>query len=82
MSQRIVPYISPEEYLRRERLAEYKSEYLNGEIFAMAGASEQHNLIAGNIFGELREQLKSGSYRAYTSDMRVRVHCCLRRASI
>src|SRR5438067_8993045 len=73
MSQRIVPYISPEEYLRRERLAEYKSEYLNGEIFAMAGASEQHNLIAGNIFGELREQLKTGSCRAYTSDMRVRV---------
>ena len=73
MSQRIVPYISPEEYLRRERLAEYKSEYLNGEIFAMAGASEQHNLIAGNIFGELREQLKTGSCRAYTSDMRVKV---------
>ena len=73
---------SPEEYLELEARAEYKSEYLNGEIFAMAGASEQHNLIAGNIFGELREQLKSGSYRAYTSDMRVRVHCCLRRASI
>src|SRR5947207_3619005 len=73
MSQRLVTYISPEEYLRRERQAEYKSEYLNGEIFAMAGASEQHNLIAGNIFGELREQLKTGSCRAYTSDMRVRV---------
>src|SRR5437763_13775412 len=73
MPQRIVPYISPEEYLRRERLAEYKSEYLNGDIFVMAGAGEQHKLIAGNIFGELREQVKTGSCRAYTSDMRVRV---------
>ena len=73
MSQRIVPYISPEEYLRLERQAEYKSEYLNGEIFAMSGASEGHNLIAGNIFGELRQQLRGGPCRAYVSDMRVKV---------
>jgi len=59
--------------LRRERQAEYKSEYLNGEIFAMGGASETHNLIAGNIFGELRQQLKERSCRAYVSDMRVKV---------
>jgi len=74
MSQRILTYISPEEYLRRERQAEYKSEYLNGEIFAMGGASEVHNLIAGNIFGELRQQLKERSCRVYISDMRVKVH--------
>jgi len=73
MSQRILTYISPEEYLRRERQAEYKSEYLNGEIFAMSGASERHNLIAGNMFGELRQQLKGQPCRAYTSDMRVKV---------
>ena len=73
MSQRLLTYISPEEYLRRERLAEYKSEYLNGEIFAMSGASQEHNLIAGNIFGELREQLKGRSCQAYVSDMRVKV---------
>src|SRR5260370_1342730 len=74
MSQRILTYISTEEYLRRERQAEYKSEYLNGEIFAMGGASEVHNLIAGNIFGELRQQLKERSGRVYISDMRVKVH--------
>ncbi len=74
MSQRILTYISTEEYLRRERQAEYKSEYLNGEIFAMGGASEVHNLIAGNIFGELRQQLKERSCRVYISDMRVKVH--------
>jgi len=73
MSQKILTFISPEEYLRRERQAEHKSEYLNGEIFAMGGASEAHNLIAGNIFGELRPQLRERPCRAYISDMRVKV---------
>ena len=73
MSQQLVTLVSPEEYLRRERQAEHKSEYLNGEIFAMGGASEQHNLIAGNIFGELRQQLRGRPCKAYISDMRVKV---------
>ena len=73
MSQRILTYISPQEYLRRERLAEYKSEYLNGEIFAMSGASREHNLITGNIGAELNRQLRGKPCEAYTSDMRVKV---------
>ncbi len=40
------PHYSPEEYIALERVAEYKSEYLAGQIFAMAGASEDHNTIA------------------------------------
>jgi Uma2 family endonuclease len=73
MSQQIVPYISPEEYLRLERQSEYKSEYVNGEIFAMTGASRKHNLAAGNIFRELSQQLKSRQCEAYVGDMRVKV---------
>ncbi len=73
MSQQIIPYISPEEYLRLERQSEYKSEYVNGEIFAMTGASRKHNLVAGNIFRELGQQLKSRQCEAYMSDMRVKV---------
>jgi Uma2 family endonuclease len=73
MSQRILTYISPEEYLRRERQAEYKSEYLNGEIFAMSGASREHNLITVNIGAELNRQLRGKPCEAYTSDMRVKV---------
>ena len=73
MSQNILTLVSPEEYLRLERQASHKSEYLNGEIFAMSGASEEHNLIAGNIFGELRQQLKGQQCRAYTNDMRVKI---------
>jgi Uma2 family endonuclease len=73
MSQQIISYISPEEYLRLERQSEYKSEYVNGGIFAMTGASLRHNLVAGNIFGELRQQLKGRQCHAYVGDMRVKV---------
>jgi len=62
-----------EEYLARERLAERKSEYRAGEIVAMSGASRAHNLIAGNLFGELRQRLRGGPCEAYVNDMRVRV---------
>src|ERR1041385_7127366 len=73
MSQRILTYISSEEYLRLERQAEYKSEYLNGEIFAMSGASRAHNLITANITGELRQQLRGRPCETYAGDMRVKV---------
>ncbi len=73
MSQQIIPYVSPEEYLRLERQSEYKSEYLNGEIFAMSGASRKHNLITGNIGSEFNQQLRGKPCEAYISDMRVKV---------
>ena len=73
MSRQIKPYVTPEEYLALERKAEYKSEYLHGEIFAMTGASRKHNLIAVNIAGELNRQLKGKSCEVYASDMRVKV---------
>jgi Uma2 family endonuclease len=66
-------FITAEEYLARERAAEYKSEYLNGEIFAMAGAKEPHNLITSNILGELHAQLKHRPCKVYPSDMRLKV---------
>ena len=73
MSQQIQPYISPEEYLRLERQAEYKSEYVNGQIFAMTGASRQHNLITTNISSSLHPQLKGRPCEVYAVDMRVKV---------
>jgi Uma2 family endonuclease len=73
MSSRPKSYLTPEEYLAIERRSETKHEYFNGEVFAMVGASRRHNLIAGNIFGELRQQLKGKPCEAYTSDMRVRI---------
>jgi Uma2 family endonuclease len=73
MSSQIKPFISPAEYLALERQAEYKSEYLNGDIFAMTGASRKHNLITGNMSAEFVRQLKGRSCEAYSSDMRVKV---------
>ena len=66
-------YITPEEYLRRERNAETKSEYYDGVIVAMAGASPEHNIITLNVGAELRTQLRSRGCTAFASDLRVRV---------
>jgi len=73
MSLRPKPYLSPEDYLALERSAEFKSEYFDGEIFAMAGASESHNLIVINTIRELSIQLKKRPCKVYANDMRVRV---------
>lgn len=64
--------ITDEEYLRTERHAFEKSELIGGEIVAMAGASERHNVIASNIFGELWTGTKNSECRAFSSDMRVK----------
>jgi Uma2 family endonuclease len=64
---------TPAEYLELERAAETKSEYRYGQIYAMTGASRAHNLISGNLFGELRQQLRGRSCEAYVNDIRVRV---------
>jgi Uma2 family endonuclease len=66
-------FITPEEYLHRERQAEHRSEYYRGEMFAMAGASANHNLIVLNTGSHLREQLKSKPCRVYPSDLKLRV---------
>lgn len=72
MSRLVKSYVTPEEYLAFERQAETKNEYVNGEIFALAGASRKHNLIAGNILGELRQQLKGRPCEVYPGEMRVK----------
>jgi len=66
-------WISPEEYLAIEEHAEYRSEYFNGEISAMAGSSPEHNLIAVNISRELADQLDDRPCRVYAIDLRVTV---------
>jgi Uma2 family endonuclease len=65
--------LSPEEYLARERQAEIKSEYYDGEIFAMSGGSREHSLIAANVIRELGLQLRERPCEVHTSDMRVQV---------
>lgn len=61
-----------QEYLSLERQAETKSEYLDGETFALAGASRDHNVIVTNLVAALRPQLRSRGCDLYANDMRVR----------
>jgi Uma2 family endonuclease len=64
---------TPEQYLALERKAAVKSEYYDGCIRAMAGASRVHNLIALNIGSEIRSQLRDRPCETYANDMRVHV---------
>lgn len=73
MSSQPKTRLTPEEYLAIERAVETKSEYFDGEVFAMGGASRKHNLVGTNISGELRQQLKKRPCEVYANDMRVLV---------
>jgi Uma2 family endonuclease len=66
-------FITEEEYLAIERKAEFKSEYFQGEMFAMAGALKPHNLIASNVIRVLGNQLLERDCNVYPSDMRVKI---------
>lgn len=66
------PYLSPEAYLAQERKAATKSDYWDGETYALAGASEAHNLIATNLTSSLVPQFRGRPCKVYASDMRVK----------
>lgn len=73
MGQAEKKYISEEEYLETERLSDVKHEYFQGEIFAMSGASDAHNVISVNCTSDLRFKLKGKKCRPYGSDMRMNI---------
>jgi Uma2 family endonuclease len=67
-------FLTPEEYLERERKTEFRSEYRgNGVVVAMAGASRAHNLLTGNLFALLWYQLRGKSCSTYNNNMKVRL---------
>ncbi len=65
--------ITPQEYLIAERLSESKNEYFNGEIFAMAGASMEHNQISSNIVRVLGNQLVESQCTVLANDMKIKI---------
>src|SRR5271154_4566932 len=78
MSAQTQHYLTPKEYLEIEEKADYKSEYLQGQMwplggepYGMAGGRPEHNLIAGNCSGELHSALK-GKFLVFNSDQRIR----------
>lgn len=71
MEPKAKPYLTPEEYLAIERQSDIKSEYLDGEMFAMTGGSFPHNVIIGNMTGALWQQLRRSSCQICPNDQRV-----------
>ena len=65
--------ISIEDYLESEKFSPVRREYVEGEIFAMAGASDNHARISGNIFVALSLHLRNSPCEPFSNDTKVRV---------
>ena len=66
-------YISPEYYIAWEETSPIKHEYIDGQVYAMAGASDAHVTIAGNLFTLLRNHVRGRGCRVYMSDMKAQI---------
>ncbi|WP_071189426.1 Uma2 family endonuclease [Trichormus sp. NMC-1] len=67
------PYLSPEEYLEAEKSSPIKHEYIQGQIYAMAGASDAHVTITANLVALLRNHIRGTGCRLYVADMKARI---------
>ena len=67
------PYLTPEEYVQLEEHSSVKYEYIDGEIYAMAGATDAHVTIALNLAAVLRSHVRGSGCRVYISDMKARI---------
>ena len=65
--------VSVDAYLEGELASDVRHEYVNGEVFAMVGASKAHNSICLNLATSLTHRLRGGPCRPYMSDVKVRV---------
>ena len=66
-------WISEEAYLQNELVSEIKHEYIDGAVYAMAGASKNHQRITANVLGELWTHLKNKPCEPFSSDIKVKV---------
>jgi len=73
MSAQSIPFHTPEQHIELEENSEFKSEYLSGQIFAMAGGSPEHSAIGNNIGREMGNLLKRGPCQVFNSDLRVTI---------
>lgn len=65
--------ITVEDYLHGEPLSDFRHEFINGEVYAMAGGSSNHNSVCMNFGGNLHSHLRGKSCRVFVSDMKVRI---------
>lgn len=73
MASNPVTKVTAEEYLAMDRAAEFRSEFLDGEVVAMSGGSRRHSRLKMNLASEIRSALRGTSCEAFDSDLRVKV---------
>jgi Uma2 family endonuclease len=66
-------YLSVEDYLRYEQDSPVRHEYVHGELYAMAGGSDFHNRISGNLFKVIDDATADGQCETFFADMKIRV---------
>lgn len=66
-------FLAPEDYLAAEADSPIKHEYRDGEVYAMAGGTDAHNVIAGNLYALLRGHLRGGACRTYFADVKAHI---------
>jgi Uma2 family endonuclease len=66
-------YMSPEEYLEFEHHSDIKHEYIDGEVYAMAGTTKAHNTISLNLAILFREKLKNSNCQTFMADIKVNI---------
>jgi Uma2 family endonuclease len=73
MASNPISKVTEEQYLATERAAEFRSELVDGEVFAMAGGSMRHRRLQRNLAGELYAALRGSPCEAFGSDCRIKV---------
>ena len=68
-----ITHLTEQDYLAFELNADMRHEYIDGQLYAMAGASERHNRIAGNVFFQLRSAARGGHCGVFMSDMKLKL---------
>lgn len=71
MQQTAQQHLSIDDYLQGELDSDLRHEYIDGQVHAMAGAGERHNLIAGNLFSTLHQHSRGTPCRPFIADMKL-----------
>jgi Uma2 family endonuclease len=71
-------FLAPEEYLKLEEKSNIKHEYIDGQVYTMAGTTDTHNTIGLNLALLIRNQLRGSDCRVYFADIKARIEKCNR----
>jgi Uma2 family endonuclease len=66
-------FVTVDEYLEGELHSEVRHEYIGGQVYAMSGGSEAHNMLSGNLYSALREHFRGKPCKVFMADMKLRL---------